>query len=303
MMQMLAHRRDSCTVRLLVYIRNRFHPLFYLRKFWLFQRAIRLFDIPFPLHHKSISHPVYVSLSKNLGSVLTKGVAGEERERENFTWIVKAGQFQSFFDIGANVGLYGFLFGSIVGDYSSVTFIEPDNSNARLIRKTIDAAKLPSTLVQGAVSDHSGSAIFHQDNVTGATGSLVHGHETSFITAHHRTAPVPVSVDVITLDELCRVESPDFVKIDVEGAELSVLNGARRTLSQARPALMFECDQNRDSVRDLLLQLGYRLFDMELLERVDSITHNCLALHVEKHASLIDKIENVTPAPLQRSRS
>jgi hypothetical protein len=43
-------------------------------------------------------------------------------------------------------------------------------------------------------------------------------------------------VDVVTLDGFCEREGlrPDFVKIDVEGAELVVLRGARRTIEVTR---------------------------------------------------------------------
>jgi FkbM family methyltransferase len=275
--------------RLMLYLRNNFHPLFHLRNFSIFQRATRLLDVPIAIRFKDISHPVYVSFSKNLSWVLSGGESAEEVERQNFIWLTKTGGFKRFLDVGANIGLYGFLFGTVAGD-ANVTLIEPDLANAKLIRKTILASDLPATLVEAAVSDVSGVLTFYKDDLTGATGSLVRSADDSFIATHHRLNPTAVSVRAVTLDEICPVESPDFIKIDVEGAELKALRGGETVLSRSRPGLMFECDEDREAMRDFLHGRGYVFFDMESLAAVDTITHNCLALHRTQHGSLIAAI-------------
>jgi len=274
---------------LMLFIRNRFHPLFHLRKFTIFQRATRLLDVPIAIRFKNVVHPVYVSLSKNLGWVLSGGESGEEAERQNFMWLVKVGGFQRFIDVGANVGLYGFIFGSVAKD-GAVTMIEPDPSNAMLIRKTISASKLHVTLLEAAATSQSGAMTFYKDDLTGSTGSLLRSADQSFISVHHHQNPSEMSVRSITLDELCLLDSPDFLKIDVEGGEMNVFRGGEVMLSRSHPALMFECDQSRDIVRVFLDRLGYAFFDMESLEATYDIPHNCLALHSVKHAAIIDAI-------------
>ena len=67
--------------------------------------------------------------------------------------------------MGANIGLYGFIFGSVAND-GTVTMIEPDDSNAKLIRKTILASKLRLTLVEAAASDESRALTFYKDDLT-----------------------------------------------------------------------------------------------------------------------------------------
>jgi len=52
--------------------------------------------------------------------------------------------------------------------------------------------------------------------------------------------PEYITVDVSTLDAELADVSPNVVKIDVEGAETAVLEGARRVLSRARPRVIFE---------------------------------------------------------------
>ncbi len=275
--------------RLMLFLRKRFHPLFHLRRFAAFQWATRRMDLPIAVRFKEISHPVYVSLSKNLSWVLSGGASCEEGERENFIWLVKAGGFRCFLDVGANVGLYGFIFASIVND-ATVTMIEPDDANARLIRKTILASKGRSTIIEAAASDESRSLTFYKDALTGSTGSLVRSADDSFITTHHHQDPLAVSVRAITLDQLYPDGSPDFIKIDVEGAELKVLRGAQALIARSRPALMFECDHDQEAVRLFLHRHGYSFFDMETLLPVDAIPFNCLALHPAEHASIIAAI-------------
>ncbi|MGE0082092.1 MAG: FkbM family methyltransferase, partial [Thiohalomonadaceae bacterium] len=58
--------------------------------------------------------------------------------------------------------------------------------------------------------------------------------------------------------------APAVLKIDVEGAELVVLGGAIRVLSQFRPKVYCEVTgRTRDEATDLLQRLGYETFDGE----------------------------------------
>ncbi len=282
--------------RLMLFLRNHFHPLFFLRQFAVFRRATQILDVPIAIRFKDIAHPVHVSFSKNLSWVLTGGASIEEGERKNFIWLVKEGGFRQFVDVGANIGLYGFIFGSIAKD-GIVTLIEPDPSNVKLIHKTIAASKLQVTLVQAATSNESGSVTFYKDDLTGATGSLVRSGKDSFITVHHKQKPCAISVRAITLDELFPVDSADLIKIDVEGAELKTLRGGEAMLSRSHPALMFECDQDQEVISVFLQRHGYHFFDMETLASIDAIPHNCLALHEVKHATIVAAIVNREQSP------
>lgn len=57
------------------------------------------------------------------------------------------------------------------------------------------------------------------------------------------------------------VDIIDFMKIDVEGAELALLQGAEKTLARsANITILLECTQNREQVRDFLARHGFQCF-------------------------------------------
>jgi hypothetical protein len=58
-----------------------------------------------------------------------------------------------------------------------------------------------------------------------------------------------IKTETIALDDyFSGTERVSAIKIDVEGAELDVLRGARRTLSRCMPLLVFECDRHNASL-------------------------------------------------------
>jgi FkbM family methyltransferase len=285
-------RMNRAFLNSLLSIRERYHPLFHLRRFRAFQRLTRVLDVPVKIRFPSVSHGVYVSLSKNLSWVISGGETAEEREREHFVALVQRCKFQNFLDVGANVGLYGFMFRTIANN-GVVTMIEPDEDNANLIRRTITRSGVKDIkLIQGAVSDSSGFLTFYKDDLSGATGSVERGGNDAFVTSHYRYKPSEVTVPSVTLDELFSGEDPDFVKIDVEGAELKVLMGADKTISRSSPALFFECDSQRASVCSFLSERGYIIFDFSSMQVTETLAHNNLALHSVKHSATIESIKS-----------
>jgi FkbM family methyltransferase len=83
-----------------------------------------------------------------------------------------------------------------------------------------------------------------------------------------RGDPEYISVEVSTLDAEMSGLHPSVVKIDVEGAEVAVLEGARAVLSEVRPLVIFEHVYDATALYgaipgapwDLLTELGYEVF-------------------------------------------
>ena len=85
-----------------------------------------------------------------------------------------------------------------------------------------------------------------------------------------RGEPEYITVQVSTLDKEVGDLSPSVLKIDVEGAELAVLEGARSVLSRARPVVIFEHVRDTAELHgvapgdpwDLLTDLDYGIFSV-----------------------------------------
>jgi len=198
-------------------------------------------------------------------------------------YLINRLKLHRMFDVGANLGLYSFSF-SANADRGKVVAFEPDAINASLFEKTL--AQCPSrdiVLERKAVSATAGTATFLLDNMSGATGTLCLD-EATFSERHYGGTALRATVETTTIDEASdRFFSPDFIKIDVEGAEMDVLKGARRTLVTARPIVLVEVATEKAlrDVRDFLEENDYILRP--------ATKPNYLAAH--RHAALWTEIE------------
>jgi hypothetical protein len=128
--------------------------------------------------------------------------------------------------------------------------------------------------------------------LSGATGTI-RDAKASFNRFHFNSLPKEVKVECVNLDSFCENHThPDLIKIDVEGAELQVLNGSKSIFKNIRPAVFFECDNNQEVVFNFFTENGYVLFNFESLTRIKQLSHNNLALNAEKHADLINLIDS-----------
>jgi FkbM family methyltransferase len=157
------------------------------------------------------------------------------------------------YDIGANIGYVSLSLAKSVGPTGRVIAFEPVPKNVDDFRESIKINRLTNVqLLEFAASDQDGEAVIRiAENLS--TASLV----------WHRENPsaVQLTIRTVQIDQL--VESgdlgyPRFVKIDVEGAEGSVLKGMQRTVAVARPVLFIESSEaGRETTWTLLRELGY----------------------------------------------
>ena len=180
---------------------------------------------------------------------------------------------RSFWDIGANIGHYSWLMKSAVPDVELV-LIEPLPENAALIQDTITRNRLPNTtLIVAGASDSSGQGVLHADKMAGATSSLEQQEQT-FEEHFWGVIALSLPITLTTIDGVRAAHGPvDFMKIDVEGHEESVIRGAHETIRRDQPILFVECGHQGQRCLRRLESEGYRIVDADLL-RVESAEHS-----------------------------
>lgn len=136
-------------------------------------------------------------------------------------------------DVGANVGAYSLLLGQWVGAAGRVFAFEPapqifDALSRHVHLNALDAVVTP---VEAAVAASMGTARLVVSRTAGESRLAMASD------AHAQTREVAVT----TIDAFCAREglTPAFIKIDVEGAELEVLRGARETIARSPRLALF----------------------------------------------------------------
>jgi len=164
-------------------------------------------------------------------------------ERHNTTLIrrlVKPGMH--FVDIGANCGYFSVLAGSLVGDKGRVISIEPQPRVFGLLRDSLRANGylLRTTLYNVALADQDGTARFRFRDGDFGGGSL-HIPDARVAVENFTEIDVPVR----RADALLAKHAPlDFIKIDAEGAEVSIIDGLSETIA-ASPNLRILVEFNQ----------------------------------------------------------
>jgi FkbM family methyltransferase len=160
------------------------------------------------------------------------------------------------FDIGANVGYYTILGARTVGSRGKVFAFEPAIRNlAYLYQHTVLNKTINVTIISAACSDIVSVSAFSAESDF-AIGHLIN---TVPLVSNARGHLLPVPT--VTVDAVVQQLGffPDVMKIDVEGAEHSVLKGAQTTLRKAKPKIFLSThsDMLRSTCLEYLKEFGY----------------------------------------------
>jgi FkbM family methyltransferase len=204
--------------------------------------------------------------------VALRGALQEFETIEWFRKMVRPGM--AVIDVGANVGQMSLELGFLVGEQGKVLAIEPGRGNLEVLKAHLRANGMDRrvTVIEAACAEtHGGEVEFY---VAGDGPDCVgSGHSLAGAAAIHRGNPdIPVytvqckrvSIDGIVAEH--RI-TPSLIKIDVEGAELQVLAGAKHTLAKVRPAVRVgfhpfafeDVVSASDELRRIFAEAGYRM--------------------------------------------
>lgn len=211
------------------------------------------------------SRSIYVSPDSALGYLKPRWDSNATQLMSVATRFIAPGS--SVWDIGSNLGVFAIAAAHKAGLNSEVVAVEPDPFLAHLVQRSIlhrDNGDLNISVLCQAVSNSNGLSRF----LISARGRSQNSLEQSRRGVPGGDIRHVHYVPTTTLDALLsHFRSPNFIKVDVEGAEALVLEGAERVLSECRPVLYVEVGSaQRDLVTGILKRHRYRLYDGDVTD-------------------------------------
>jgi FkbM family methyltransferase len=144
------------------------------------------------------------------------------------------------FDIGANEGSKAIIFSCLA---DQIIIVEPSPAAAQILKQRFK--RKPNVIVvESGVGDQAGVAKFYMFNDADAYNTFSLKWKDSLSATATEIRPrkevtKTMDVSIVTLDDLIkRYGVPSYIKIDVEGSELNVING----LSTSVQRVSFECN-------------------------------------------------------------
>ena len=210
-----------------------------------------------PLFHRLLAHQ-----GDGFRSVLPGGeVVRVSPAHRHMTW--NADEYTAFrttvtpgdvvLEAGANVGAYTLLFGQWVGSAGRVFAFEPDPSAFAGLERHLSINNVSDrvTAVAAAVTDGQADRIRLMLGESSGISRMA-----SAVDGSSRVTDVPA----LSIDTFCDQHhlTPQVIKIDVEGAELGVLRGARATIARGGPDLHLYVEMHPQ----LWPALGYSVDDL-----------------------------------------
>ena len=224
--------------------------------------------------HDIVCRTKYITLKLRSDSVLAQplfvGAGFEESETALLRRLATPGM--KVVDVGANIGLYTVLLGTLVGPTGHVWSFEPFPPVVNYLKQNIEMNELDNvTVIENAVAEKDGVLEFHVFpegcdvyNSLGAANRPVEKLQAV------RIVPIPVT----TLDAIADkagIDEIDLLKIDVEGAEERVLKGAQQVIRRSRNVQIVmeiyepsaqQCGCSTERLIQMLLGWGFSMFEI-----------------------------------------
>lgn len=178
-------------------------------------------DIPLKLGDDII----YInSINRFIAKILWESDCISKLEPELCRKTIKNGM--TVLDVGANIGFYTMLFAKLVGKEGKVFAFEPDPNNFRLLKKNIETNKYTNVIcINKAVSNQTAAGTLY-------ISEEHHGDHRIFDPDDKRTA---IDIKTVSIDDFISEDTAvDFIKMDIQGAESSALEGMEKTLKKSQ---------------------------------------------------------------------
>lgn len=191
-------------------------------------------------------------------------------------------------DVGANIGWYSSIFAGAVasrgGRIGKVFAVEPFPDNLKRLERLKELLPLPGilTIIQGVCSNKDGTAPLFLNRFHPGHTLVEEVSQGSAFTGQS------ITVQTITLDTIARehkINRIDFLKIDVEGAELRVVQGAKEILGSVSNIMV--------EVTDIGGERANALHDILITSRFAAFISRHSKLHPFKPSDQLGKQKNV----------
>jgi len=204
-----------------------------------------------------------LTVEANLKSITTAVLLAQKDwfEAEMELWRTQIRPDMTVIDVGANVGVYTFSAAQRVGETGKVIAIEPFKACVNCLQETSRINQLPWVKIyEAAASDHCGSAKLSLHNAS-ELNEVISDNSPSSDSAN------TVTIQCLTLDSLIETENltrVDWLKIDAEGHEIKVLQGAERLLTEFKPNIIYEniagAHGSNGAIMEYIQAKGYQVY-------------------------------------------
>lgn len=181
-------------------------------------------------------------------------------------WIMECKGRRKVFDVGAHVGLYTLPASRVISDDGYVYAFEPSGVNRSYLERHLRYNDITNVKVYPLlIGESSGKSVPFYENPYYPDDMNAVNVVKNF--KKYREACKKQA----SLDDFCRDENiiPEVMKIDVEGAEVRVLKGARKMLKESKPIIFLSVHPSRllalgdsvDTLIELVHNMGYEAYD------------------------------------------
>ncbi len=203
-------------------------------------------------------------------------------ERDASLFLIKfLNEGDTFIDVGSHIGYFSFFAASIVGNSGKVYSFEPQIDNFNKLNFHKDRNKFTNLItINKALSDSEEIRDFYI-NLDNDGGHSFWDIKEFPVCEKTRENPIVEKLETTTLDNWFKdkkLKNLSFIKIDVEGAEFMVLQGAENILREFSPFIICELSElalsklgsSQREMRKFMFDLGYKtfIFDQKTLVHV-----------------------------------
>lgn len=154
---------------------------------------------------------VFPDFSPGITKVITKNI------KEGMTVI----------DAGAHIGFFTLLLAKLVGESGKVYAIEPNGANLKLLTQNVKSNGYKNVeIIRGAVTDKGKKVKLNISNESTSEHKITSANNENFKRFEY--------VDAVVLDKLAGSRKIDFIKMDIQGAEILAFCGATKLLKRSK---------------------------------------------------------------------